>query len=85
VNESYPYALCQIACVRGTWAFREVSRHTTIAAALNRAAFPAAFSGGLWRVRDVRTGAWVSELDGRPAGSERPAAEATIVEVTPSE
>lgn len=76
-----PFALCRLACVRGVWAYRVRSHHTTSRAALNRAAFPAAFGGGLWRVKDTRTGAWVAELDGRPGNPERPSPEDAIHEV----
>ena len=77
-----PFALYQLACVRGVWACRVHSHHTTGRAALNRAAFPAAFGGGLWRVKDTRTGAWVAELDGRPGNPPGPPPGVEIVEVS---
>jgi hypothetical protein len=76
-----PFALCQVACVRGVWAYRVKSRHTTSRAAINQAAFPAAFGGGLWMVLDTRTREWVSSLDGRPGTPEMPPAGVEMVEV----
>lgn len=76
-----PFALCQVVRVQGAWLYRVHSRHTTSRAALDRAAFPAAFGGGLWMVKDLRSGAWVDSLDGRRDDREVPAAGVELVEV----